>query len=697
MKKLCVKLLMLTFLCTAILSVGCFRQSSSSPGVAQSTPLANVSFVLNGSASSISSLRAATIPEVVFELRLLDSSSTANQVIRLRKTATVTASGTEFVAATQFTNVPALPCLAKMQITGGSILSATDSKNYSNWVGYKNLVAASDNPVVLYGEGSKTAVDVTVNLLDQLIVTPENVATMPVPLLDKAAAVVAGLDLTDSNVYANALTAYNQAYPTISSPADAEFALPTGYTSVAYPKSDATTNLTISSFNDTSEVFLVLVNRSGGNLTPSWSATKTSGSLRAARVAPKASLPASPATGEQKFHLWLRQQAANLPHAQKTGPALRSNLRAVALNDQITFQAYLTGSVLTNVPATCKRVVSIAGTSKNVCFFVDNNDLGQANLTQVLDGIAAAWANIYTTNRSVFGAEPEGALNTINVNDFYIFLSSRLYTAGYFYSGDMYLKSQVSGGYSNEKKMFYLQYPIDSSDLNRDISDLAATMAHEFQHMIHFYQKLNLDNSASWLDEAMSGYAEYVNNFRIETGTNQSKALQANEYLKRVATTKINGWHLTNDTNENISAHYGQAYLFGTWLAQNYGNSGSVQNLLSVQLVEEAAVEAFTAEPFNKTAAKFLMALLVNDTKGGVYGIKGLDLTANYSFGSGWSDVQLTGPNMTVVDFTAGNSDSQSVSSFAAAYVKITGGTGGNLSVTAILPAGVSLFQLKKN
>jgi hypothetical protein len=91
------------------------------------------------------------------------------------------------------------------------------------------------------------------------------------------------------------------------------------------------------------------------------------------------------------------------------------------------------------------------------------------------------------------------------------------------------------------------------------------------------------------------------------------------------------------------------------------------------------------------------MALLVNDTKGGVYGIKGLDLTANYSFGSGWSDVQLTGPNMTVVDFTAGNSDSQSVSSFAAAYVKITGGTGGNLSVTAILPAGVSLFQLKKN
>ncbi len=637
------------------------------------------------------------MPEVVFELKLLDGNSSANQVILLRKTATVTASGTEFVAATQFTNVPALPCLAKMQITGGSILSATDSQKYSNWVGYKNLVAASNNTVTLYGEGGKSADDVTVNLLNQLTVTPANVATMPTPLLDKAAAVVAGLNLNDTNVYANALTAYHQAYPTTSAPTDAEFALPTGYTSVAYPKNDATTNITISSFNSTSEVYLVLMNRSAGNLTPSWSASKAGANLRAAMVAPKASLPASPATGEQKFHLWLRQQAAKLPPAQKTGPALRSSLRAVAVNDQITFQAYLPGSVLTNVPATCKRVVNIAGTSKNVNFFVDDNDLGQTNLTQVLDGIAAAWADIYTTNRTVFGAEPEGTLNAIDVNDFYIFLSSRLYTAGYFYTGDMYLKSQTSDGYSNQKKMFYLQYPTGTNDLNREISDLAATMAHEFQHMIHFYQKMNLNDTAYWLDEAMSGYAEYINNFRIETGTNQSKALQAQEYLKRVATTKINGWHLTNDTNENIYAHYGQAYLFGTWLAQNYGNSGSVQSLLSVRLVEEAAVEAFTGEPFNETAAKFLMALLVNDTNGGVYGIKGLDLTANYSFGSGWADVQLTGPAMSVIDFTAGNSDSQSVGSFAATYVKITGGNGGNLSVSATLPAGVSLFQLKKN
>jgi hypothetical protein len=222
-------------------------------------------------------------------------------------------------------------------------------------------------------------------------------------------------------------------------------------------------------------------------------------------------------------------------------------------------------------------------------------------------------------------------------------------------------------------------------------------MAHEFQHMIHFYQKMNLNDPAYWLDEAMSGYAEQVNGYKIENGQNQSKALQAQKYFEYVNRISVNEWHAQNDSNDIINAHYGKAYLFGTWLAQNYGTSGSVQNLLSLQLTEEAAVAAFTGETFDKTAAKFLMAMLVNDSTGGIYGINGLDLTNTYSFGSGWADVTLTGPAMTSVDFSGATSGSPTLLPYTAAYVRISNGNGSALNVSANLPTGVSLFQLRKN
>ncbi|MEW6709162.1 MAG: hypothetical protein AB1403_05000 [Candidatus Riflebacteria bacterium] len=686
------------------LITGCFNSNDNSTGVApapvpaEQVPTANVTFVIEGKALPQSSLRAAATPAVTFQLELLNPTSTTNPVVKLIKTATVSADGSNFSAQVEFVNVPALACMAKMSIGGGTITSTTDSQKYANWVGTQDLVAGTANVITLYGEGSKTRADVAYNLLQQLIADPKNVAYFPTPTLAKVYEVVDSLNLSSTSVYTDAKSAWDQKYATPVPPADAEFTLPTGYSSVAYPKKDATTNLSIANFGSTSEVYLVFANRTSSVLSPSWSASRATANLKANVAANGGPVPSGdPITDEQKFHLTLRQLKNKLPPAVEGVSSIRPSIRAVSLNDVLSFKAYFTGGVVTTFNATCKKVVDISGTTKKAYFFLDNNDLSQTGVSTIIDGIATNWASIYATNRNIFGAEPEGTLNGINVQDFYIVLSSKIYTAGYFYSGDMYPATTPGVAYSNEKKLFNLQFPTSSTDLTRSITDLSSTMAHEFQHMIHFYQKRALNDPSYWLDEAMSGYAEQVNGYKIENGMNQSKALQVQKYLSYVNRISINEWHADSDVSDIIHGHYGKAYLFGTWLALNYGSSGSVQNLLSVQLLEESAVAAFTGETFDKTAAKFMMALLVNDSAGGIYGVKGLDLTNTYSFGTGWSDVTLSGPTMTTVNFLGSTSGSSSTYPYSPAFVKIINGTGTTLNVTATLPTGVSLFQLKKN
>ncbi|MGM0600902.1 MAG: hypothetical protein ACQETH_13915 [Candidatus Rifleibacteriota bacterium] len=710
MKKNLVRAGILFFCCVLFGLTGCLHDSASPlRSQPQSKPTAKVNFVINGLNPS-SSLRGSTAPEVLFQLKLLDPANSSNPLILFKKSAVLNETNGSYSADVSFSGIPTLPCMAEMNISGGSLVSPSDSQSYSDWVGLKELVSG-ENTIVLCGKGSKIATDVAHNLLEQLIVPIENVTMLPTPVISKINAVIDNLDLTSATVYSDAYDSFVQTY-NWSVLDYTEFNLPENYTSVAYPATDTTTSLSISNFNTDSEVYLVFMNRTSATLNPKWSASLQSPNIRInnpsvndskiLKNTPRSNLPVD----KLNFHLKLRQSAARLPRAVDTGPALRASIRAVDVGNAETFKAFLdhdndptTSEVIRDVAATCVRKELISGTSKYVYFFLDDNDQGATGLDTVLDGILSYWTSIYTTNRTVFGAEPEGTLNGVAVDDFYILLSSQLYTAGYFYSGDMYPPDTnlVDLFYTNEKKMFYLQYPGNSDDLNRSITDLASTMAHEFQHMTHFYQKRELNDSSYWLDESMSGYAEYINGFKIETGENQSKALQVEKYLQYINQVSVNEWHGQYDPSYLIHSHYGQAYLFGTWLAQNYGSSGSVQNLLSVQLTEEAAVEAFTGEDFERTFAKFMMSILVNDSTSWTYGFKGLDLYGTYSFGTNWADVTLDGPAMTNADFNPTSSGDHYIYPYCAAYVKITGGDNSILSISASLPSGTALFQLKKN
>jgi hypothetical protein len=75
---------------------------------------------------------------------------------------------------------------------------------------------------------------------------------------------------------------------------------------------------------------------------------------------------------------------------------------------------------------------------------------------------------------------------------------------GYFSSEDEY--PTTINPFSNEREMFYISLEGEVSGS----ADYNSTLAHEFQHMIHWYQH---PVDLSWTNEGMSVLAQHINGF----------------------------------------------------------------------------------------------------------------------------------------------------------------------------------------
>jgi len=159
---------------------------------------------------------------------------------------------------------------------------------------------------------------------------------------------------------------------------------------------------------------------------------------------------------------------------------------------------------------------------------------------------------IYPTDRAFFGSEWTPGVD--NDPHLYIIYAQNLgmWVAGFYVSVDEYNPLIVE--HSNGIEAFY----IDSS---QDLGDeyTYSTLAHEFQHMIHWYQDMN---ESSFLDEGFSELASFLNGY--DTGgfdwtyTNDPDI-------------PLTDW---NDTDEN-SAHYGANFLFVTYFLDRFGEEAT--------------------------------------------------------------------------------------------------------------------------
>ena len=185
---------------------------------------------------------------------------------------------------------------------------------------------------------------------------------------------------------------------------------------------------------------------------------------------------------------------------------------------------------------------------------------GQQPNLQALQASANLFeTKIYPTDRAAFGSEWTPGID----DDVHLTILNAVGFGngfgGYFSSDDEYPTS--INPYSNEREMFYI-------NLEGEIpgtSEYNSALAHEFQHMIHWYQH---PVDLSWTNEGMSMLAQHINGF--STGGVDLALMQTPD-------TQLNDW--SGNINLDI-AHYGAGYLFMDYFAEHYGGYGVLKELL---------------------------------------------------------------------------------------------------------------------
>lgn len=184
----------------------------------------------------------------------------------------------------------------------------------------------------------------------------------------------------------------------------------------------------------------------------------------------------------------------------------------------------------------------------------------QANLAALQASATLFETKIYPTDRATFGSEWSPGID----DDVHLTILNAVGlgsgVGGYFSSEDEY--PTIVNPYSNEREMFY----VNLETTTPGSADYNSILAHEFQHMIHWYQH---PVDLSWTNEGMSVLAEHINGFSV-AGLDLSFIQNPD--------TQLNDW--TDDINAALP-HYGAGYLFMDYFAEHYGGYAILKELLS--------------------------------------------------------------------------------------------------------------------
>jgi len=192
----------------------------------------------------------------------------------------------------------------------------------------------------------------------------------------------------------------------------------------------------------------------------------------------------------------------------------------------------------------------LAYTTPHVYFWVEQGvDYAAADVERLVDLFEE---RSYPTNREFFGSEWTPGVD--GDEHLYVLFAGNLgeNVAGYFSTNDEY--APVVHAYSNAHEMFYIN--ADNQDLGDPYVD--TVMAHEFQHMIHWYRDRN---EQSWMNEGFSTLAELLNGFDVG-GMDYAYVVDPDIPL-------------TYWPSPSEPRHYGQSFLFLTYFLDRFGEEAT--------------------------------------------------------------------------------------------------------------------------
>jgi hypothetical protein len=368
----------------------------------------------------------------------------------------------------------------------------------------------------------------------------------------------------------------------------------------------------------------------------------------------KAPISGTPMLREQKLML-LRDYGTSVRIKTEKG------ILADTVGDQVSFWAYdfTTGVTVPyyQTTATCRsRVALSSGSYLNI--YVEDAEWTRDQTrftTTILGSIGDEYKNvILPTETTYFGTPPTG--------DFTILLmdikdsGGDSYVSGYF---DPRNENNVSN--SNNRHMIYL----DSKEGTPGNTTFYGTLAHEFQHFIHY----NSDPfEEDWVEEGLSGLARYVCGYGHQTSHVTA--------FSQAPTTSLTFW-------ESNLANYGATYLFILYLSERYGGAATIKAIVAnqgtgIDGVNSALFSRGYLVTVNDIFKNWVVANYLNNSSisSGIYGY-----TASFS------GITNAPGNITVTNTVSSYPDSGTgtVNEYAADYVKFTE-LGGTYNIFVLIP-----------
>lgn len=220
----------------------------------------------------------------------------------------------------------------------------------------------------------------------------------------------------------------------------------------------------------------------------------------------------------------------------------------------------------------------------------------------------------YTTDREFFGSEWKPGVDSDPRLQILHARGLGENVAGYYSSADEY--SQQVNPYSNEREMFYISADSGNAKPNSDFYD--GTLAHEFQHMIHWH---NDRNETSWVNEGMSELASDLNGFDV--GGHDLSYSQHPD-------TQLTTW--SDPSDSSVSEHYGASYLFMRYFLDRFGEDLTKAVVASpengINGFNDALAKAGRSERFDDIFADWVIANYLDAPEAdasGRYGYKAID------------------------------------------------------------------------
>jgi hypothetical protein len=243
-----------------------------------------------------------------------------------------------------------------------------------------------------------------------------------------------------------------------------------------------------------------------------------------------------------------------------------------------------------------------------------------------LESLADTFDNsIYPTIHQFFGSEVNPGIDgDSRITLVFASMESNVY--GYFDPYNEFDQSDYS--VSNMREMLVLNSVITN------LTDLKATMAHEFQHLVNFSEKWIRQslNEEAWLNEGLSVLAEQKCGFALAVGDGFVFQM-LNEFEKSPQTSS-----LTNFNYLNGEVAYAPPYLFMLYLSEQFGDA-VIASLESSPYTGTSNVSNVTGVSFIDTFRAWVLANYLDGISSlpkynyasidlrGTYTVRGEDLT----------------------------------------------------------------------